>query len=82
MKGLRPVLSYCETMRRALLARGGPPHFSRAASVGTCWREQFGKLAREAGLVWGGGWLVFKDRPHVELANWKKIATRERGEKR
>ena len=34
------------------------------------WAE-FGKLVREAGLVWGGGWLVFKDRPHVEMPKWR-----------
>lgn len=31
----------------------------------------FGRLAKQAGLTWGGGWLRFRDRPHVELPNWK-----------
>lgn len=31
----------------------------------------FGKLAKQANLNWGGRWLRFKDRPHVELPNWK-----------
>jgi len=38
--------------------------------------ETFGRLAKEAGLAWGGGWLVFKDRPHVELPNWKQYRGR------
>ncbi len=28
---------------------------------------RFGELCREAGLKWGGDWVRFKDRPHVEL---------------
>jgi len=29
---------------------------------------RFGELVRAAGLKWGGDWVSFKDRPHVELA--------------
>jgi peptidoglycan L-alanyl-D-glutamate endopeptidase CwlK len=29
--------------------------------------EGFGKQCEWAGLIWGGAWPTFKDRPHVEL---------------
>jgi len=32
----------------------------------------FGKLAKQCGLEWGGGWKTFKDRPHVQ---WTKGMT-------
>ena len=32
----------------------------------------FGRLARECGLEWGGGWSKFPDRPHVQ---WRKGKT-------
>lgn len=28
---------------------------------------RFGELVRAEGLKWGGDWVKFKDRPHVEL---------------
>lgn len=28
--------------------------------------QRLGRLAREFGLVWGGDWSGFRDRPHVE----------------
>jgi peptidoglycan L-alanyl-D-glutamate endopeptidase CwlK len=27
----------------------------------------YGECAKALGLVWGGDWVAFKDRPHVEL---------------
>lgn len=32
------------------------------------WWKAFGALAVAVGLVWGGNWKSFVDRPHVELA--------------
>lgn len=29
----------------------------------------YGAMARSQGLVWGGDWRTFKDRPHIELAH-------------
>lgn len=29
--------------------------------------EKFGVVVRKYGLVWGGDWKSFKDRPHVEV---------------
>ena len=31
----------------------------------------FGRMAKKHALVWGGSWLRFKDRPHVELSSWR-----------
>ena len=37
------------------------------------WRL-FGQAAKAAGLTWGGSWRLFKDRPHIEMPNWRKIS--------
>jgi peptidoglycan LD-endopeptidase CwlK len=29
--------------------------------------ELYGRMAQAVGLVWGGAWKSFQDRPHVEL---------------
>jgi peptidoglycan L-alanyl-D-glutamate endopeptidase CwlK len=34
---------------------------------------QFGRVAKLCGLVWGGSWLRFQDRPHIEYPKWKKF---------
>jgi peptidoglycan L-alanyl-D-glutamate endopeptidase CwlK len=34
--------------------------------VPNSWWEAYGALARKHGLIWGGDWKKFKDRPHVE----------------
>jgi len=34
--------------------------------------DKVGSMARQIGLVWGGGWHVMIDRPHVERPNWRK----------
>ena len=31
---------------------------------------RLGVLASEHGLIWGGSWLNFPDRPHLELTRW------------
>lgn len=36
--------------------------------------DAFGKIARECGLEWGGGWTKFKDRPHVQMTRGKTLA--------
>lgn len=42
------------------------------------WYNRFlGPAAREAGLVWGGDWLRFKDIFHVEIKNWKLLIKKE-----
>lgn len=33
----------------------------------------FGREAKKVGLVWGGGWLRFKDRPHTEWSMWRQF---------
>jgi peptidoglycan L-alanyl-D-glutamate endopeptidase CwlK len=35
------------------------------------WRL-FGKTAKDCGLEWGGGWLKFVDRPHIQLRSWRE----------
>lgn len=32
-----------------------------------------GVAAREQGLVWGGDWKGFVDKPHVELPDWRSL---------
>lgn len=32
-----------------------------------------GVAAREQGLVWGGDWKGFPDKPHVELPDWRSL---------
>jgi peptidoglycan L-alanyl-D-glutamate endopeptidase CwlK len=34
--------------------------------VPNSWWEAYGAIARKHGLVWGGDWKRFKDRPHIE----------------
>ncbi len=34
--------------------------------VPNSWWELYGAIARKHGLVWGGDWKTFKDRPHIE----------------
>lgn len=71
--------------KRVTNARPGesPHNYGLAAdyvfltSIGTAtyngdW-AQFGRVAKLCGLVWGGSWLRFADRPHVELAGWRKF---------
>ena len=36
--------------------------------------DTFGKVARECGLEWGGSWVKFKDRPHVQMTCGKTLA--------
>lgn len=36
------------------------------------WRL-FGRTAKSCGLDWGGGWLKFVDRPHVQLQSWRSF---------
>jgi len=36
--------------------------------------EIFGQVARECGLEWGGSWMKFKDRPHVQWTCGKTLA--------
>ncbi len=43
--------------------------------------KAFGRLAKQAGLAWGGGWLLFKDRPHVELPRWRTHIPKKGGSK-
>lgn len=33
----------------------------------------FGQAVRDVGLVWGGDWPNFVDRPHVELPRWRDL---------
>jgi peptidoglycan L-alanyl-D-glutamate endopeptidase CwlK len=33
--------------------------------------QQFGQLAREAGLEWAGDWVSFKEAPHVQMKQWR-----------
>lgn len=35
--------------------------------------EECGKIAEELGLEWGGRWVKFPDKPHVQIKNWKKF---------
>lgn len=39
--------------------------------------ERLGRLARAQGLVWGGDFEGWKDRPHVELAGWRDLRPRD-----
>ena len=36
--------------------------------------DVFGRVARQCGLEWGGYWLRFKDRPHVQWTKGKTLA--------
>ena len=40
-------------------------------AVKPSWREELykplGYIAREVGLIWGGGWTSFKDMPHLQI---------------
>lgn len=47
--------------------RGQDPYLSANPKRDELW-EGFGKAARGLGLVWGGDFRAFKDRPHIELA--------------
>ena len=40
--------------------------------------DTFGKIARECGIEWGGGWTKFKDRPHVQWTRGKTLAQMRR----
>ena len=33
--------------------------------------QQYGKIARECGLEWGGDFQSFPEGPHVQMAGWK-----------
>ena len=35
--------------------------------------DVFGKLAKQCGLEWGGGWKTFKDRPHVQWTGGRTL---------
>ena len=35
--------------------------------------DMFGQIARECGLEWGGSWMKFKDRPHVQMTRGKTL---------
>lgn len=35
--------------------------------------EQVGHIGRVLGLVWGGDWVSFKDRPHFERKDWRSL---------
>ena len=37
------------------------------------WAE-FGIIAKECGLEWGGSWTKFRDRPHVQWTKGKTLA--------
>lgn len=39
---------------------------SRTYDVPDSWWEAYGRIAKKYGLVWGGDWKTFPDRPHVE----------------
>lgn len=59
---------------------GESPHNWRAAAdfvfVKEGWNgpwDLLGREARRVGLVWGGDWKSFKDRPHVERKDWKTL---------
>ena len=34
----------------------------------------FGLIARQCGLEWGGNWIKFKDRPHVQWTKGKTLS--------
>ncbi len=36
--------------------------------------EEAGRIAESLGLVWGGRWKKFPDRPHFEWPDWRKVA--------
>lgn len=38
-------------------------------------------IGKQLGLVWGGDWKTFKDRPHLEVADWRqtRIAWKQSG---
>jgi peptidoglycan L-alanyl-D-glutamate endopeptidase CwlK len=46
----------------------------RTFFVKAAWWTKLGQAAKAAGLQWGGYWRAFKDRPHVEMPNWKRYA--------
>jgi len=33
--------------------------------------QQYGAIARQCGLEWGGNWAGFPEGPHVQLPNWR-----------
>lgn len=35
--------------------------------------QEYGKLAEELGLTWGGHFKTIKDWPHVEYRDWRRI---------
>lgn len=35
--------------------------------------EKIGKIGTDLGLVWGGNFKSFVDRPHFEWANWRSL---------
>jgi peptidoglycan L-alanyl-D-glutamate endopeptidase CwlK len=35
-------------------------------SVPNSWWDIYGAIARKHGLIWGGDWKSFKDKPHIE----------------
>lgn len=36
--------------------------------------QTFGKIAKACGLEWGGSWIKFKDKPHVQWTHGKTLA--------
>lgn len=40
---------------------------------GRSWFE-VGRIGESLGLVWGGSWKGFPDRPHFEWADWRQVA--------
>ncbi|MHB1002028.1 MAG: M15 family metallopeptidase [Armatimonadota bacterium] len=35
--------------------------------------DEFGRIAKQCGLEWGGAWKRFKDRPHVQYTSGKTL---------
>ncbi|MHB1001289.1 MAG: M15 family metallopeptidase [Armatimonadota bacterium] len=44
----------------------------RTYDVSSSWWLAFGRLAASSGLIWGGNWRHFVDKPHVEMPSWRK----------
>jgi len=42
----------------------------------------FGRIARECGLEWGGGWKKLPDRPHVQWRKGRTLAEMRAAKKR
>jgi len=45
----------------------GQPNYNDAPAF-----ERMGAIAERMGLVWGGRWATFPDKPHVQLPDWRK----------